>query len=87
MREEEVLELFDLCDNTNKWKGSASRGTLNYQTPSVSLTALSEVTRGHLIPLGRALTDKIAQSNYSHQMIESVAGAHSIEDSIRIACH
>jgi kynurenine formamidase len=87
MREEEVLELFNMCDNTNKWKGSAARGTLNYQTPSVSLGALSEVSRGHLIPLGRALTDKIASSNYTHKLIESADGEHSIEDSISIACH
>jgi kynurenine formamidase len=58
MTEEEVLGLFEICSNADRWGADDERGTLNYVTPEKRLEALALVREGLTLSIGRDLVTR-----------------------------
>ena len=55
MSEAEALTLLDTCSNRGRWGPDDERGTLNFITHAKRLVAVSLVTRGIVVSIGRDL--------------------------------
>lgn len=65
---EELVKLFDVCSNQNRWGPNDELGTLNYITDAKRVKAAQLVRSGERVAIGRTMATQLNPSGHSSAM-------------------